>query len=78
GGGGASKPALLSSNATYQQAIDKLDEIIEYCEDHPGTANDGVKSSARTMRDNLSDSNWDIQGSARVSLINTTLIAILQ
>jgi hypothetical protein len=37
-GGGGSKPSELSSNASYEEAIEKLDAIIDYCERNPGSA----------------------------------------
>jgi hypothetical protein len=47
GGGGGSrggaKPSSLSSGASFDEAYEKLWEIYEYCEDHPGTINDGIK-----------------------------------
>jgi hypothetical protein len=49
----ASKPALLSNSATYSQALAKLDEIIAYCDSHPGMINNSVKYSVDQLRSPL-------------------------
>ncbi|MDR0551027.1 MAG: hypothetical protein LBG72_03295, partial [Spirochaetaceae bacterium] len=76
-----SKPAELSSGATYQQAIDKLDAIIEYCNNNPGGTNDGYKSSAEYYRTMISgtnyQTNWSGYSSTVISQINS-LITNLQ
>jgi hypothetical protein len=57
------KPARLSRNASYKEAVAKIDEIIAYCEAHPGLENDAVKGSARQTRSMLSmygvEDNWN-------------------
>jgi hypothetical protein len=53
-GSSISKPVKLSSNATYAQAIDKLDAIIAYCTAHPGTTNTGIKSGVQTLKVTIS------------------------
>ncbi|MDR3193319.1 MAG: hypothetical protein LBT87_09665 [Treponema sp.] len=50
GSGGGGKPARLSSDASYDEAADKLDEIIAYCEAHPGSANTGVKNGVEAFK----------------------------
>ncbi|MDR3123778.1 MAG: hypothetical protein LBU16_08385 [Treponema sp.] len=54
GGDSGGKPARLSSNASYDEAMAKLDEIIAYCQAHPGLENDSIKMNARQTRDMLS------------------------
>jgi hypothetical protein len=72
GGNGVSKPATLSTSASYNQALAKLNEIIEYCEDNPGTQNDGMKSGAQTWKTTFSTyaSTWGSSGPTVISSIN--------
>jgi hypothetical protein len=56
-GGSGGKPDPLSNNATYNQAVDKLDEIIAYCNAHPGTINDGVKNNVESLKNALTGAN---------------------
>jgi hypothetical protein len=73
GGGGVSKPAQLALGATYQQALDKLDEIIKYCNAHPGTANNSMKTSAESAKSSvitMGSSGWSISGASIISGIN--------
>jgi hypothetical protein len=74
GGGGLTKPAILDNNATYQEAADKLDDIIEYCEAHPGNQNNSVKLSVETMKKNFSaynvSGNWNTAALVNISAIN--------
>jgi hypothetical protein len=76
GGGGVSKPDPLPDNATYEQAIDKLDEIIEYCEDHPGTMNDVTKNGAEMLKPTISSVTWDSMGSTVIPQINSLIIGL--
>jgi hypothetical protein len=73
GGGGGSKPAKLSSSASYAQAADKLDEIIDYCNSHPGMVNDTTKNGAQALKATISvfQSNWNTRGPEMVNQINT-------
>jgi hypothetical protein len=74
GSGSGAKPARLSSTASYDEALAKLDEIIDYCEEHPGTGNNMVKSAAETTRDGISlngQSNWSSLASSMIPSINT-------
>ncbi|MDR1231900.1 MAG: hypothetical protein LBK61_10940 [Spirochaetaceae bacterium] len=43
------KPAKLSSSASYTEAMAKISEIIVYCNAHPGTANDGIKEALQEV-----------------------------
>ncbi|MDR0451384.1 MAG: hypothetical protein LBH26_08990 [Treponema sp.] len=80
GGGSESKPAILDNNASYQEAVDKLDEIIEYCEAHPGNQNNSVKSSVETMKGNFSvlnvSSNWNTVALVNISAINAYILLL--
>jgi hypothetical protein len=58
-GGGGGKPAKLSSSASYTQAVAKINEIITYCNAHPGNLNDYIKSFAQTFTSDVSQSDWD-------------------
>ncbi|MDR3139382.1 MAG: hypothetical protein LBT95_06875 [Treponema sp.] len=55
GSSGGGKPAKLSDDASYEEVLDKLDEIIDYCEAHPGPGNDSVKASAQSLRNMFSE-----------------------
>jgi hypothetical protein len=75
-GGGVSKPAALAPDATYDQAVAKLDEIIKYCEAHPGTVNNTMKTSAqntKTSVTNLGSSGWSVGGAGMITAINSTI-----
>jgi len=52
GGGGinATKPAVLRSNASYNEAVAKLDELIAYCNNNPSTINNSVLQNAITLK----------------------------
>jgi hypothetical protein len=80
-GGGSSSNATtqLSSNATYAEAIAKLDAIIAYCDVNPNTSNTVVRSQAVSYKSSLSaySSTWNSSGPAFVAQINT-LISQLQ
>jgi hypothetical protein len=47
---GGGKPAKLSDDATYEEALAKLDEIAAYCDAHPGPENDMVKNGVEVLR----------------------------
>ncbi|GHV81995.1 hypothetical protein AGMMS49991_05530 [Spirochaetia bacterium] len=69
-GGGGSKPALLAANATYAQAMAKLDEIIAYS----GTPAN-IKEWAELNKTDLSsgpqyESGWSTVGASIVAGIN--------
>jgi hypothetical protein len=79
GGGGGSKPTELGSNASYSNAVDKLDEIIEYCEDHPVGANTSIKSTTQLYTSAIVSYKltWNNSGIAAISTING-FIALLE
>jgi hypothetical protein len=72
-GGGGGKPAELSSSASYNDAVNKLNEIIDYCDDHPGTVNNTIKTGAQAYKTTIGSyqSNWSGMRSAAVTAINT-------
>ncbi|MDR0567639.1 MAG: hypothetical protein LBG87_00335 [Spirochaetaceae bacterium] len=73
GDSGASKPAELSSSATYNDAVAKCNAIIAYCDAHPGDTNDSVKSSVQTYKNpTLSSyqSTWASMKTAAIAQIN--------
>jgi hypothetical protein len=67
GGGSGGKPALLSNEATADQAAARLDEIIAYSE-----TPDNVKTAAQGLKGNWSfySSDWVSKGAAAIVLIN--------
>jgi hypothetical protein len=60
--GGGKPPATLSSGASYQEAKAKLDEIIDYCDKHPGAANSSVKNGVEAFKSTafsyMTESTW--------------------
>jgi hypothetical protein len=57
----SSRPAKLSSNASYNEALAKLNEIIVYCSAHPGAVNNEMKEYAEMGRDwiiDLGERDW--------------------
>ena len=72
GGGGGSKPSQLSSSASYNEANAKLDEIIAYCESHPGGNNTASMGIAQSMKSALAiySSNWSFMSSEIIPSIN--------
>jgi hypothetical protein len=78
GGGGVARPARLGDDATYQQALDKLDEVIAYCEAHPGDVNDTIKISLSSYRNRIKQYGgadaWEGQvKTAGISIINANI-----
>jgi hypothetical protein len=75
GGGPLSKPAKLASNATRDQALAKLDAIINYS----GTPWD-VELSAEAYRDTVNsstaNSNWNLMGPSLIIGINSLIDCI--
>ncbi|GHU25732.1 hypothetical protein FACS1894172_17760 [Spirochaetia bacterium] len=82
GGGGSGKPAKLKDTATYQQALDKCDEIIAYCNSHSGTANDNVKFNVqynyKPLLTSSDPSQWSTTMQASMVLLLNNSIASLQ
>jgi hypothetical protein len=72
GGGSGGKPAKLSSDASYQDALDKLDEIIDY------TSRSDIQNQAENLKSNveLASSAWSSAGTGFIVSINA-LIAML-
>jgi hypothetical protein len=65
------KPADLPDNASYSDAIAKLDAIIEFCNAHPG--NETVKGTAQTRKtelQNIPETSWSGIASSYISQIN--------
>jgi hypothetical protein len=58
-GGGGGKPANHSSRPSYGQAVAKINEIITYCDAHPGDVNNDIKSVAQMFTSAISQSDWD-------------------
>lgn len=81
GNGGGSKPSLLSENATYDQAVATLDEIINYCTAYPNGMNKSTILSAQGTKTAISSATvkatWNTHRSVFVSTINT-FISILE
>jgi hypothetical protein len=71
GGGTGTKPERLPDNASYNDAIDRLDEIIKYCGDSTSLA--VTKGTAEGYRDSLTkvdSSGWNTIKSSQINLIN--------
>jgi hypothetical protein len=72
-GGGI--PDKLADNASYDDTVAKVDEIIEYCDDNPGTMNDAVKTALGTIKTSLTtgttySANWSSVGASMVASVN--------
>jgi hypothetical protein len=80
GGSGGSrsgaKPAMLSSGASYDDVKDKLYEIYEYCENHPGTANDAVMSYLALVEFTLTEEFWDSNAQEIIDGINAMIAGL--
>ncbi|MDR1802629.1 MAG: leucine-rich repeat domain-containing protein, partial [Treponema sp.] len=76
------KPAPLPTNATFQQALEKLDEIIAFCDANPSSANNTARYGCNSMRElwepNSDDlePNWPIMASANINAINRTIASL--
>jgi hypothetical protein len=76
-GGTDSKPAKLSNGATYREALDKLDEIIEYCGTDLTLA--GAKASATSTKSYITttgSSGWSSISSSMITTINSIIAAL--
>jgi hypothetical protein len=74
------KPEKLSSNATYDEVVAKIDEIIKYCEDQPGVmginamAGEKIKKYKDESLLSLTDDVEELKEAA--SYINTLINAL--
>jgi hypothetical protein len=77
---GGGKPAQLAADATYQQALDKCDEIIAYCDSHAGTTNNTIKSAVQIVKTSITTagaSNWvSTYQASMITALNTYIIAL--
>jgi hypothetical protein len=75
GSSGGSKPAALATNASYSQATAKVNEIITYCDAHPGTKNDSIKIYAQAVQGAIdtyqSSGLWSSLGPSAITQINS-------
>ncbi|MDR0908658.1 MAG: hypothetical protein LBM77_02730 [Spirochaetaceae bacterium] len=81
GGGGVEKPAALANDATYQDALDKCDEIIEYCEANSNGTNDGIKlgvEAYKTTTIPAAQSTWSLGSGTGIITALNGYIATLQ
>jgi hypothetical protein len=80
-GGGGGKPAKLSSSASYAEAIAKLDEIIAYCESHPGPQSTNAITTAELLKTSWNSANiqsgWSVAQSSAIQNVNA-IINLLQ
>lgn len=76
------KPVKLASTATYQETVDKLDEIITYCNNNPGpeNVNLSLKSGAEARKGLIAplESIWSSVRDTHIPLINSNIIDQLQ
>jgi hypothetical protein len=70
-GGSVSKPSRLSSSASYSTTMNKLDEIIAYCNSHSGYSYS--LQAAQTIKSSLplAQSSWSTSGPPIISSINS-------
>jgi hypothetical protein len=61
GGGGGSKPARIadSYNLSYDEAMDKADEIMEYCEKYSGPVNNLIKEEVYLWSAGIYSNSWN-------------------
>jgi hypothetical protein len=77
GGGGTvgAKPGTLGDTASYQDALDKLDAIIEYC--GTSTAHAGAKANATTLKSTIEttigSSGWSSASTVYIPMINAII-----
>jgi hypothetical protein len=50
GGGDGGKPVKLSYDASTYDVASKLDEIIDYCDDHPGIINQEISIEMKQQK----------------------------
>jgi hypothetical protein len=68
------KPSYLSNNASLDDAYDKLDKIYEYCENHPGTINEGIMLSIDALvggtLNYINENSWSAAAQGIILTIN--------
>jgi len=75
GGGGGVKPDTLDFNASYYEAVAKLDELIAYCNKNPSTINNSVLSQAVALKTSMTalQSSWSSSGMTTINSINSLI-----
>jgi hypothetical protein len=75
-GDNSGKIDRLSSNS-YDEAVDKLDEIIAYCDFYPNLTNDTIKAGAKQTKGNMNlmggRSYWNSTKETWIDEINSLL-----
>jgi hypothetical protein len=66
--GSISKPGHLSDSASYNDFLTKKEDIIKYCNAHPGTANDNVKNAVNYM--SADSSTWTYTKTVVITQLN--------
>jgi hypothetical protein len=63
------------TGTSYDKAVAKLDEIITYCNNNPGTVNDVVLANAVQLKTGMSayQSTWSSSGTAAIASINNLI-----
>jgi hypothetical protein len=63
------------TGTSYDKAVAKLDEIITYCNNNPGTVNDAVLANAVQLKTGMStfQSNWSSSGATAIASINNLI-----
>jgi hypothetical protein len=77
--GGGGKPAELAAGATKAQALEKLDQIISYCDSHSNPANTAVKTQAEGMKtfiESCTPEYWTANQAEIIEGINVFIIAL--
>jgi hypothetical protein len=63
------------TGTSYAKAVAKLDEIITYCNNNPGTVNDAVLANAVQLKTGMSafQSTWSSSGTTAIESINSLI-----
>jgi hypothetical protein len=73
------KPTSLSTSASYNTTLDRLDEVIAYCTSYPTATNTQAKNRAQTLRTTITDvgsSTWSSVSSTYIPTINTMISSL--
>jgi hypothetical protein len=79
GRGIGGRPEALASSATYRQALDKLSEIISYCESNPAGQNAFYRESAIACKNGMcaAKNNWRAIGPSCIIPAISAIISTL-
>ena len=72
-------PGTLAADATYQQALDKCDEIMAYCDANDAGSNSEIRSSVSLVKSTIKsggEAGWSSIRSSMVQSINQCIAAL--